>query len=75
MKKLVILALAALTVGCATPEPTIQQGPDAEKTFDGLVKIDNGRFKDSWADPDVDFSRYNKIMVGKAVFEFRAVKD
>ena len=75
MKNLSILALAALTVGCATPEPTLQQGADAEKTFDGLVRIDNGRFRDSWADPDVDFSRYNKIMVGKAVFEFRAVKD
>jgi hypothetical protein len=75
MKNLSIIALAALTVGCATPEPTLQQGADAEKTFDGLVRIDNGRFRDSWADPDVDFSRYNKIMVGKAVFEFRAVKD
>jgi hypothetical protein len=75
MKNLSIIALAALTVGCATPEPTLQQGADAEMTFDGLVRIDNGRFRDSWADPDVDFSRYNKIMVGEAVFEFRAVKD
>ena len=75
MKSLAILALATLIVGCAAQEPSIQQGPDAEKTFDGLVRIDNGRFKDSWADPDIDFSRYNKIMVGKAVFEFRAVKD
>ena len=75
MKKLSIVALAVLMAGCAAQEPSFQQGPDAEKTFDGLVRIDNGRFKDSWADPDVDFSRYNKIMVGKAVFEFRAVKD
>ena len=74
MKKLAILALATLMVGCAAQEPSFQQGPDAEVTFDGLVRIDNGRFKDSWADPDVDFSQYNKIMVGKAVFEFRAVK-
>jgi hypothetical protein len=75
MKKLSMLALAILMVGCATKEPSLQQGADAEITFDGLVRIDNGRFRDSWADPDVDFSRYNKIMVGKAVFEFRAVKD
>ena len=75
MKKFAILALAALVVGCAAQEPSFQQGPDAEKSFDGLVKIDNGRFKDSWADPDVDFSQYNKMMVGEAVFEFRAVKE
>jgi len=75
MKNLSILALAALMVGCASPEPTLQQGPDAELTFDGLVRVDNGRFRDSWADPDIDFSRYNKFMTGKAVFEFRAVKD
>jgi len=74
MKNLSILALAVLTVGCATPEPSLQQGPDAEVTFDGLVRINHGRFKDSWADPDIDFSRYNKIITGDAVFEFRAVK-
>jgi hypothetical protein len=73
MKTLIILALAVLMAGCAQ-EPTLQQGPDAEITFDGLVRIDHGQFKDSWADPDIDFSQYNKIMTGKAVFEFRAVK-
>ena len=75
MKKLAILALATVMVGCAAQEPSFQQGPDAEKTFDGLVRIDNGRFRDSWADPDIDFTRYNKILVGDAVFEFRAVKN
>jgi len=73
MKKLSIFALIALVAGCAQT-PSIQQGPDAEVTFDGLVRIDNGRFKDSWIDPDVDFSQYDQIMVGEAVFEFRAVK-
>ena len=73
MKKLSIIALVALVAGCAQA-PSIQQGPDAEVTFDGLVRIDNGRFRNSWADPDVDFSQYDQIMVGDAVFEFRAVK-
>jgi len=74
MKKLSILALAILMVSCAAQEPSFQQGPDAEVTFDGLVRIDHGNFKDSWADPDIDFSQYTKIMTGDAVFEFRAVK-
>ena len=74
MKKLTIIALAVLIAGCATKEPVLQQGPEAEVTFDGLVRIDHGKFKDSWADPDIDFSRYTKFMTGDAVFEFRAVK-
>jgi hypothetical protein len=74
MKKITIFALAVLMAGCATKAPSLQQGPDAETTFDGLVRIDNGQFNDSWADPDIDFSKYTKIMVADAVFEFRAVK-
>jgi len=74
MKKLSILALAVLMAGCAAQEPSLQQGPDSEVTFDGLVRIDHGQFKDSWADPDIDFSQYKKIITGDAFFEFRAVK-
>jgi hypothetical protein len=65
-----MLALA----GCATKEPTIQTGPDAEVTFDGLHRVDNSAFADAWADPDIDFSRYSKFIAGGAVFEFRAVR-
>lgn len=74
MKKLAGLISIALVAGCAQTPPTIQQGPDAEVTFDGLVRIDNARFNDAWADPDIDFSRYNQVIVGDAAFEFRAVK-
>jgi Protein of unknown function (DUF3313) len=69
---LVIAAALALT-GCAS-EPTIQTGPNAEVTFDGLSRVDNSAFADAWVDPDIDFSRYNKFMAGGAFFEFRAVK-
>lgn len=73
MKILLSFATILLLVGCA-PAPSIQQGPDAETTFDGLVRIDHSRFANAWVDPDVDLSQYNKIMAGDAVFEFRAVK-
>lgn len=73
MKLLLTFATILLLVGCA-PAPSIQQGPDAETTFDGLVRIDNSRFANAWIDPDVDLSQYDKIMVGDAMFEFRAVK-
>ena len=74
MKK-IFLTFAAITIaGCSSAPPTIQEGPNAEVSFDGLHLIDNSAFKTAWADPDIDFSRYNKIMPGGAFFEYRAVK-
>jgi len=60
--------------GCTSAPPTIQQGPNAEVSYDGLHAIDNSIFKLAWADPDIDFSRYDKILPGGAFFEYRAVK-
>ncbi len=45
-----------------------------EATWDGLVKTKSKVFKDAWADPDVDFTSYNKVMIADTEFEFRAVK-
>ena len=73
MKKIIVIATLALVAGC-TAEPTIQTGPDAETTFDGLVRIDNARFKAAWIDPEVDLTLYNKIMPGGAEFQFRSVQ-
>jgi hypothetical protein len=70
------LWLAVLTVGIAacTTLPTIQEGPDAEVTFDGLVRIDNSVFQRAWIDPDIDLSVYDKVLPSGAKFEFRAVR-
>ena len=73
MRKLGMLMAATLLAACAG-EPAIQSGPDAERTFDGLVRIDNSRFQNAWIDPDVDLRQYNKIIPVRAEFEFRAVK-
>ncbi len=73
MKKLTAVVIAIFIAGCAT-EPAIQSGPDAEKTFDGLVRIDNSRFAGAWIDPDVDLKQYNKIIPGGAEFQFRSVQ-
>jgi hypothetical protein len=64
-----------VVAGCATPEPTIQTGPNAETTFDGLVRIDNARFAGAWIDPEIDVTRYTKIIPGGAEFQFRAVRQ
>jgi hypothetical protein len=73
LRSVFTISVVALLAGC-TPTPTIQQGADAELTFDGLVRIDNARFSNAWIDPDIDLSQYDKIMAGGAEFEFRAVK-
>lgn len=73
MNKLVVIGLMVFVVGCAG-EPAIQSGPNAETTFDGLVRIDHARFEAAWIDPDVDLKKYNKIIPGGAEFEFRNVQ-
>ena len=74
MKKISLAIAIMLIAGCSSAPPTIQEGPNAEVSFDGLHAIDNARFALAWADPDIDFSRYNKIMPGGATLEFRAVR-
>lgn len=73
MKILSLILLSLLVVACTSAPPALQTGPDAERTFDGLVRVDNSRFQNAWADPEVDFSQYSKVMPGGARFEFRAV--
>ena len=73
MKRLMMVSMLFGVVACTSAPPELQTGPGAERTFDGLVRIDNSRFRDAWADPEIDFSRYKKVMPGGARFEFRAV--
>ena len=73
MKKIIAAVTAIFIAGCAT-EPAIQTGPNAETTFDGLVRIENARFSGAWVDPDVDLEQYNKIIPGGVDFQFRSVQ-
>jgi phenylpyruvate tautomerase PptA (4-oxalocrotonate tautomerase family) len=73
MNKIAVIAAVTIVAGCAV-EPTIQTGPNAETTFDGLVRVDNARFAGAWVDPDVDLKQYTKIIPGGAEFEFRNVQ-
>jgi len=65
------MASLLVLTACAG-EPTIDRS--AELTFDGLAPIKNATFSEAWADPDIDFTQYNKIILADAQFEFRAVK-
>lgn len=74
VKYAIYIAAALLLGACASKPPTLQTGPDAEITFDGLTRVDNAAFTNAWADADADWARYNKFIPGGASFEFRAVK-
>jgi len=69
-----ILTSAVLIAGCASKPPAFQEGPDAEVTFDGLVRLDHTAFQRVWADPEADVSGYTKVLPMRATIEFRAVK-
>lgn len=64
--RLLILVMSALSVACTAAAPTVQTGPDAEVTFDGLHKVDNSQADMAWARPDIDLSGYSKIMLSGA---------
>ncbi len=74
MKKFIAIAATVIVAGCASQEPAVQTGPNAETTFDGLVRIDHSRFAAAWIDPDIDLTQYSKIIPGGAAFEFRNVQ-
>lgn len=74
MKKVVLVAISLVMAACASAPPTVQSGPNAEVSYDGLHLIDNSVFKMAWADPDADWARYNKYIPGGGIYEFRAVK-
>jgi hypothetical protein len=69
------LIFAVVLVACTTAPPSIQTGPDAELSFDGLHKVDNSQADLAWARPDFDISGYTKIWPVGAGIEYRQVKD
>lgn len=64
------LGLAACGGGPGAP---IQTSTEVSETFDGLTPVENSIFTAAWADADVDFSQYSKMILAPAQFEFRAV--
>lgn len=71
-----ILALGLLTgslAACTTP--TMQTGPDAEYSFDGLVKVDNTRMDAVWVKPGIDLRDYDKLMTTNIGIKYRNVPE
>ena len=62
-------------LACQTAPPSIQMGPDAELSYDGLHIVENSQADVAWARPDLDLSGYTKIMTASAGIEYRQVKN
>ena len=75
MRYLISIVSIVLLAGCTSTEPTVQTGPDAEVSFDGLHRVDHASMKLVWVKPDLDLSGYNKIRLVGAGIEYKAVKD
>jgi hypothetical protein len=72
IKKFAVPALLAIVAaGCTAAPATIQTGPDAEVSFDGLNNVDNSQADLAWARTDFDISQYNKLLVLSSEFEYR----
>ena len=69
------IVVAASSVGCTTASPTIQTGPDAAVSFDGLHEIDNSRADIAWAVPDIDLSSYTSILPVSLGIEYTEVAN
>jgi hypothetical protein len=52
----------------------LQSGPDAEITFDGLVRADNTIMDSVWARPDIDFTGYRKVLFVPLGVSYRDVE-
>ncbi len=73
--EIVLLSFVMFSAACTTAPATIQTGPDAETSFDGLHMVDNSQADVAWARPDFDISGYTKLMPVSAGFEYTPTKN
>jgi hypothetical protein len=70
-RSFVCLAIGiALFAGCATSRPQVQLGPSAEKSPDGLHKVDHVVAGTMYMKPDYTFGSYHTYLLGKTLVTF-----
>ena len=60
---MLLVPVLVLLAACTAKEPTLQSGPDAQVTSEGLVRVENSKVDDAFMRPDVDFTRFTGIMI------------
>lgn len=56
-------------------QPILATGPDAEVTEEGLHRVDPSIMEAAWVRPDLDLSRYSRILLVPTGVQFREVAD
>lgn len=74
-KHAIAAGLVAIFVSSCASGPSIQTGPDAETSFDGLVRVDGSGFSDAWARPGVPLSNYSELILPEPELEFRPTQS
>ncbi len=74
MKYILAVLTFAILAACNSV-PTLQSGPNAEVTFDGLVRVDNTRLDAVWIRPGIDLSGYDKLTLVGAGIKYRSVRE
>ena len=75
MRAATLFAIAAALGACSSQPPTVQSGPEAETTFDGLVRVDNSVLSKVWVRPGVDMSGYTKLLPVITNIQYAAARD
>jgi hypothetical protein len=69
------IALLASTAYGAPKAPRIQSGPTAEVTHDGLHRVDRSVMDAAWVRPDLDLTRYTKLMLVSVGISYKEDPD
>ncbi len=72
---LIVSACLVILAGCAQTGEFVLGSDEGEVNDEGLRKMEMGPFLESWVDTDVDYSKYNKLMLTEPYFEFRSVEQ
>ena len=68
---LVGLAGYGTTAAAQTPPPTVQTGPDAEISIDGLHRVDNSVMELVYVKPELNLQSYTKVRLGEIRVAYR----
>ncbi len=67
----ILVGLAGYGSTAAAQTPTVQTGPDAEISVDGLYRVDNSVMELAYVKPDLNLQIYTKVRLGEIRVAYR----
>jgi hypothetical protein len=69
-----IFTVAVMLLLTACSQPTLQSGPDAETTEDGLVRLDHATLTNTYVRPGANLQNYKAIQLISVGVDYRSVR-